>query len=67
MDMVIKLRHKDVRDTAWRFTSTSVRERERKRLLGRPSCRWEEDIKTYVLKEWAGFNWLRIGYNGRLL
>jgi hypothetical protein len=41
---------------------------ERKRTLGRPTCRWEDNIEM-VLQEvgygvWTGFSWLRIETRG---
>jgi hypothetical protein len=41
---------------------------ERKRLLGRPGRRWEDNIKTELRrKKWGGMNWIdvtRIGPGG---
>jgi len=38
-----------------------------KRLLGRPRCRWEDNIKLDLREIGiAGFGWLRIGSSGRL-
>ena len=41
---------------------------ERKRLLGRPRRRWEDNIKTahrqVGLREWTGLIWHRIGTGG---
>jgi hypothetical protein len=42
-----------------------------KRILGRHSSRWEDNITIYVKKQgaklWTGFIWLRIGTSGGLL
>jgi hypothetical protein len=44
---------------------------EGKRQLGRPRCRWEDNIKTYVKEiRWEGVDWiqrLRIWTNGWIL
>jgi hypothetical protein len=44
---------------------------ERKRPLGRPRRRWEDNIKTNRREvgcgEWTGLIWLRIGTDGGLL
>jgi hypothetical protein len=44
---------------------------ECKRPLGRPRCRWEDNIKIYLreigIDGATGFGWLRIGSSGRLL
>jgi hypothetical protein len=37
---------------------------EGQRLLGRPRCRWKDNIKTELREIWigqTGFSWLRIG------
>jgi hypothetical protein len=41
-----------------------------KRPLGRPRCRWEDNIKLDLRKgsmKQIGFSWLRIGSSGGLL
>jgi hypothetical protein len=45
---------------------------EGKRPLGRPRCRWINNIKLHILDMelgvlWAGLGWLRIGTVGELL
>jgi hypothetical protein len=44
---------------------------EEKRLLGRPRCRWEDDIKANLERQygvvWIGLMWVRIGTSGGLL
>jgi hypothetical protein len=40
---------------------------EGKRPLGRPSRRWEENIRMDLGKVWTGCMWLRIGTSGGLL
>jgi hypothetical protein len=44
---------------------------EGKRPLGRPRCRWEDDIRMDLRevgwKVWNGFLWLQIWISGRLL
>jgi hypothetical protein len=44
---------------------------EGKRPLGRPRCRWEDEIKMDLGEigwgVWSGFTWLRIGTVGGLL
>jgi hypothetical protein len=44
---------------------------EGRRSLGRPRCRWEDNIKMDLremgLGMWIGFIWLRIGTGGGLL
>jgi hypothetical protein len=44
---------------------------ERKRPLGRPRRRWEDNIKTYLQEVgcgvWTGSSWLMIGTVGRHL
>jgi len=42
---------------------------EDKRPLGRPSRRWEDNIKMEIRESMGrtGFGWLRIGSSGRLL
>jgi hypothetical protein len=41
---------------------------EGKRPLGRPRCRWEDNIEAYIRERmWSGFNWLRIGSSVRVL
>jgi hypothetical protein len=41
---------------------------EEKRALGRPSCRWENNIKMDLQKRdvglWTGLGWLRIEIGG---
>jgi hypothetical protein len=43
---------------------------ERKRLLRRPRCRWEDGIRMYLTIRvtgcgvYSGFSWLRIGTGG---
>ena len=41
---------------------------ERKRALGKPRRRWEENIKMYLqevsLEAWTGSNWLGVGTGG---
>jgi hypothetical protein len=44
---------------------------ERKRPLGRPRCRQEDGIRMDLMETgwgglWIGFDWLRIGTDGRL-
>jgi len=45
-----------------------VRKPERKRQLGRPRCRWEDninmDLQEVGCKVWTGSSWLRIGTDG---
>jgi hypothetical protein len=49
----------------------SVRKLERKRPLGRPRSRWEDNIRTHLKeiywKAMVWFIWLRIGTSGRFL
>ena len=44
---------------------------EEKRTLGRPRCRWEDDIKIDIQElgcgAWNGLIWLGMGTGGRLL
>jgi hypothetical protein len=41
---------------------------ERRRPLGRPRCRWEDNIKMDRQKVvWNGLIWLRVGTGGGLL
>jgi hypothetical protein len=45
---------------------------EGRRPLGRPSCRWEDNIKMDLQEvgwggAWTGLIWFRIGTGGRLL
>jgi hypothetical protein len=44
---------------------------EGKRPLGRPRCRWEDnikmDIKVWDVGTWTGSSWLRIGTGGEHL
>jgi hypothetical protein len=44
---------------------------EGKRSLGRPACRWEDnirmDLKETVERVWTGFIWLRIGASDEIL
>jgi hypothetical protein len=43
---------------------------EGRRPLGRPGCRWEDNIKTDLQEgggAWTGLSWLRIGTGGGLL
>jgi hypothetical protein len=44
---------------------------EGKRLLGRPRCRWKDNIKMDLQEvgwgAWTGLIWLRIGIGGRHL
>jgi hypothetical protein len=41
---------------------------EGKRPLGRPRCRWVDNIKMDLREmEWIGLIWLRIGTSGGLL
>ena len=49
--------------------SILVGKHEEKRLLGRPRCRWEDNIRIDLLKlGWGGgIVWLRIGIGGRHL
>ena len=51
--------------------SVLVGKREGKRPLGRPGCRWEDNIKTDLLEVgcggWTGWSWLRIGTGCRQL
>jgi hypothetical protein len=48
-----------------------VRKPEGKRPLGRPRCRWENNIKMDLQEVgcgvWTGLSWLRIGTGGRHL
>jgi hypothetical protein len=45
-----------------------VGEPEGRRPLGRPKCRWEDNIKIDLKKEtWNGSMWLWKGTGGRLL
>jgi hypothetical protein len=48
-----------------------VGKHERKRPLGRPRSRWEDnikmDIRVIVFRVWIGFTWLRIRTGGALL
>jgi hypothetical protein len=39
---------------------------EGKKPLGRPRCRWEDNIKTdlWEVRTWTGLSWLRIGTDG---
>jgi len=41
---------------------------ERKRSLGRPTCRWKHNIKMDLQEwdgeAWTGLHWLRIGAGG---
>jgi len=45
-----------------------VRKLEGRRPLGRPRCRWEDNIKMdlqeVVCEVWTGLAWLRIGIGG---
>jgi len=45
-----------------------VRKPEGKRPFGRPTCRWEDNIKMNLqevgCKVWIGSSWLRIGTDG---
>jgi len=45
-----------------------VRKPEGKRPVGRPRCRWEDNIKMDLQKwdvgVWSGSSWLRIGTGG---
>jgi len=51
--------------------SILVGKREGNRLLGRPRCRWEENIKMDLQNlgcgAWTGLIWLRTGTGGRHL
>jgi hypothetical protein len=44
---------------------------EGRRPLGRPRCRWKDNIKMYLQEvgwgAWTGLIWLRIGTGGGLL
>jgi hypothetical protein len=43
---------------------------QKKEPLGRPRCRWEDNIKMGLREDgmvWIGMIWLRIGTSGRLL
>jgi hypothetical protein len=44
---------------------------EGQRPLGRPRCRWKDniqmDLREYDGVVWTGFIWLRVGTGGRLL
>jgi hypothetical protein len=40
---------------------------EGRRPLGRPRCRWIDNIKMDLLELWTGLVWLRIGTAGELL
>jgi hypothetical protein len=42
---------------------------ERKRALGRPRRRWEDEIRMdrEISWVWSGFRWLRIGTSGGFL
>jgi hypothetical protein len=42
------------------FYRVLVRKPEGKRPLGRPRCRWEEDIKTDLKKWVGGTNWTEL-------
>jgi hypothetical protein len=47
-------------------------EPEGKRPLGKPRCRWEDNIKMIFRKwdvggVWTGSSWLRVGADGRHL
>jgi len=34
---------------------------ERKRPLGRPRCRWEDNIRRYLMAiEWEGVDWMHL-------
>jgi hypothetical protein len=48
-----------------------VGKREGKRPLGRPRCRWEDNIKADIQEvgcgAWTGLGWLRIETGGRHL
>jgi hypothetical protein len=47
-----------------------VRKYGRKRQLGRPRCRWEDNITILAKldgKLWTIFVWLRVGTSGSLL
>jgi hypothetical protein len=49
----------------------SVGRPERKRRLGRPRTRWEDNIEMYIqevgLKAWTAMIWRRTGKGGELL
>jgi hypothetical protein len=54
-----------VRRNAYRIL---VRKLEGRRPLGRPRCRWVDNIKMDLRETgWIGFIWLRIGTPGGLL
>jgi len=44
---------------------------EKKKPLGRPRCKWEDNIKTDLQEvrwgAWTGFIWLSVGTGGGLL
>jgi hypothetical protein len=45
------------RHTCWAFVSES----EGKRPLGRPSCRWDDNIKTDLKEiDWEGVVWIHL-------
>jgi hypothetical protein len=45
-----------------------VRKAERKRSLGSPKRKWEDNIKIHLRGiGWIGFMWVRIGTSGSLL
>jgi hypothetical protein len=48
-----------------------VRKPQGKRPLGRPGCRWDDNMKWSIKKlnvrTWTGLIWCRIGTNGELL
>jgi hypothetical protein len=44
-----------------------VKKCERNRLLRRPRCRWEDNIKRIAMRAWTRFNYATIGTNGCLL
>jgi len=53
----------------WRFVYwVLVLRPERKRPLGKPRCRWEDNIKMdlqeVIWGVWTGLMWLRIGTGG---
>jgi hypothetical protein len=58
---------------AWEINSYNilVGKPDGKRQLGRPRCRWEDNIRMDLMEPgWesvAGFIWLRIRTNGRFL
>jgi hypothetical protein len=48
-----------------------VGKHEGKKLLGRPSCKWEDGIRMDLMEigwgVWIGFEWLRTRTGGELL